>query len=74
MAQHTRFSATVSFESDTQPVRTHRQEFVVASAVKATRLAVNAARRAYPGVHYRSMVVVLERMGQVQVDGKDGRP
>lgn len=69
MAIHTKFIATVSLESDTQPVRTHKEAFVVSSASTAARLAVNAARRMYPGVQYRSLVVVLEKQGREVVAG-----
>jgi hypothetical protein len=62
-----RFRASVSFESDTQPVRTYRGEISAGSCDRASSLAVKAARRACPNARWRSLVVVLEKLEQVDV-------
>lgn len=70
MAKRTRFSASISFETDTQPVRTHKTEIVATNAESAARLAVKSARKAFPQAQYRSVVVVLEKLGTLTVPGK----
>ena len=64
MATRITFRATVSLESDTQPVQTHRMEIQAATAQKAASRAVQAARKAFPGSRPRSIVVVLEEMAR----------
>jgi hypothetical protein len=53
----------VSFEHDTAPVRTYRGEIAVANPRLGARRAIEAAQRAYPGARWRSVVVVLEKLG-----------
>jgi len=57
-----RFRASVSFESDLQPVRTYRGEIVALSPAKAASRALRAARSTYPKSRWRSVVVVLEKL------------
>jgi hypothetical protein len=70
MATRITFKASVSFESDSAPVLTHRAEIVATTAQKAASLAVQAARRAFKGKSPRSIVVVLEETSRTTVAGK----
>jgi len=63
-----RFSASVSFEYDLAPVRTAKYELHASSANSAARMAVKQARQELAPTKWRSMVVVLERLGAVAVD------
>ena len=57
-----RYRASVSFESDTQPIHTYRGELTVPNPRLAVRRALEAASRAYPHQQWRSVVVVLEKV------------
>ena len=59
-----RLRATVSLESDLQPVRTHRVELDVANARLGARRALEAAMKAYPKVVWRSVCIVLEKLDE----------
>lgn len=67
MATRITFKASVSFESDTMPVLTHRAEIVATNAQKAASLAVKAARQAFRGKSPRSIVVVFEELSRATV-------
>jgi hypothetical protein len=69
MALRITFKASVSFESDSAPVLTHRAEIAATNAQKAASLAVKAARQVFRGKSPRSIVVVLEEVGRACVDG-----
>ncbi len=69
MATRITYRASVSFESDSVPVLTHRAEIVATNAQKAASLAVKAAKQAFRGKSPRSIVVVLEEVGRARVDG-----
>lgn len=56
------YRASVSFESDLQPVRTYRGEIAAVSPAAGARRAVERARKEFPGVRWRSIVVVLEKL------------
>lgn len=71
MATRITFKASVSFESDSAPVLTHRAEIVAATAQKAASLAVKAARQVFRGRAPRSIVVVLEEVGRVALPVSD---
>jgi hypothetical protein len=68
-----RFRYAVSFESDLQPVRTDRGELSVANASLGARRAVEAARRAFPGSRWRSLVVVLEKLDSPEDEGPEAQ-
>ncbi len=70
MATRITYQASVSFESDTAAVLTHRVEVVAPNAEKAASQAIRLARRAYPNQRPRSLVVVLEELGRTTVAGK----
>lgn len=57
----------MSFESDSAPVLTHREEIAATNAQKAASLAVKAARKVFRGKSPRSIVIVLEEVGRVQL-------
>jgi len=57
-----RVLAACTLEGWTTPPRTTRTTLDVASAGKAVSQAVKAARREHPGVRWRSLVVVLEKV------------
>lgn len=57
-----RYRASVSFESDRRPVTTYRGEIDVPNPRLGARRALEAASRAYPGQHWRSLVIVLEKV------------
>ena len=59
-----RYRASISFEHDTLPVKTHRQEIITQSGGKAASLALRLAREAYPRTTWRSVVIVLEKLGE----------
>lgn len=61
-----RLRASVSLESDCQPVRTHRTELDVANARLGARRALEAAMRAYPKVGWRSVAIVLEKLDDAE--------
>jgi hypothetical protein len=65
-----RLRYSVSFESDTQPVQTVGGEVVAAEAPGAARRALKEAstRRPNPRQHWRSVVVVLEKLGAEESD------
>lgn len=65
MATRITFKASVSFETDSVPVQTHRVEIIAATAQKAASEAVKSARRVFAGSRPRSIVVVLEETGRV---------
>ena len=70
MATRITFNASVSFESDTAPVLTHRAEIVATNAQKAASMAVKAARKACPGRAPRSIAIVIEEISRGVVPGK----
>jgi len=70
MATRITYRASVSFESDSAPVLTHRAEIVAATARKAASVAITEARRAFPGSRPRSIVVVMEEISRGTVPGK----
>ena len=55
----------VSFESDLRPVRTARGEIDVPNPRLGVRRAVEAAQAQCPNSHWRSIVVVIEKVGSV---------
>jgi hypothetical protein len=65
MAVRITYRASVSFESDTQPVQTMRREIVAANAPQAARRAITEARRAFAGSRPRSIVTVLEELSRM---------
>ena len=67
-----RYRASVSLESDTEPVRTFRGEIVAANARLGVRRALQAAQRAYPKARWRSCVVVLRNLTSAATP--NGRP
>lgn len=64
-----RYRASVSFEHDTQPVRTYRGEIAAPGLPTATSRALRTARGLYPGLRWRSVVIVLEKL-----DAADDEP
>jgi hypothetical protein len=66
------WKTSVSLESDTQPVRTIRTVITAGEAPPAARLAIREAFKAFPRAQWRSLVVVLEKMGE-DVDGEGSR-
>ena len=73
MATRITYRASVSLETDTQPVQTMRREIVAANAPQAARRALTEARRLFSGSRPRSMVVVLEEISRGTVPGKSRR-
>ncbi len=69
MATRITYRASVSFESDSAPVLTHRVEITATTAQKAASLAVKGARQAFRGKSPRSIVVVLEEVSRAMVPG-----
>ena len=59
-----RYKASISFEHDTLPVRTHRCEVEGLDGRPGARRAVEQAMQAFPGARWRSLVVVLEKLGE----------
>lgn len=57
-----RYQAVISFEHDTQPVRTTRTEIVAKGLLTAASRAIKMARGEHPGIRWRSVVVVLEKL------------
>lgn len=57
-----RYRAAVSFEHDLLPVKTYRGEIDVPNPRLGARRALEAASRAYPNTHWRSVVIVLEKL------------
>ncbi len=58
-----RYRASVSYESDTQPVETVRCEFEAGTAKSATVRAAREANRHRPAKRsFRSWVIVVERL------------
>lgn len=58
-----RYRASVSYESETQPVNTIRVEFEAGSAKSATVRAAREANKRRPAKRaFRSWVIVLERL------------
>jgi hypothetical protein len=57
-----RYRASVSFEHDTLPVKTFRGEIATPNPRLGVRRAYEAASRTYPNTHWRSVVVVLEKL------------
>jgi hypothetical protein len=55
------WTASVSLESDTQPVKTHRTQISALRPQTAASRAIREAQQAFKGAHYRSLVVVLEK-------------
>lgn len=58
-----RLRYSVSFESDIKPVLTARGEIIANKPRSGVYRAVEAARKQYPNAHWRSLVVVLEKLG-----------
>jgi hypothetical protein len=56
-----RYTFTVTFESDTMPCKTHRGTIDAPGVPTALTRALKAAKQAFPGARWRSMVVVLEK-------------
>lgn len=67
MPRRTRYRATTSFEFDTQPVLTDRQEIISTNAELAAKSALRMARRTFPNQSPRSFVVCLEVLDKVEV-------
>ena len=59
-----RYKASISFEHDTLPVRTHRCIVEGVDARPGARRAVEQAMRAFSGTRWRSIVVVLEKLDE----------
>ena len=57
-----RYRASISFEHDTQPVRTTRAEIVAPGLLTAASRAIKQACGEHPGIRWRSIVVVLEKL------------
>ena len=57
-----RLRYAVSFESDLRPVRTARGEIAVANPRLGVRRALGAAQAQCPNSHWRSIVVVIEKV------------
>lgn len=57
----TKFTASVSFESDRNPVLTAKVSITATSAGTAARRAIEEAYKQFPRARYRSLVVVLEK-------------
>lgn len=70
MATRITFNTVCSFESDTTPVKTHRAEIVAPNALAAVRRTLAGARKAFPGSHPRSIVVLIEEISRGSVPGK----
>lgn len=67
-----RYRASVSFEHDTLPVKTYRGEIDMPNPRLGVRRAFEAASKAYPKTRWRSVVVVLEKLGEEEAtDGLD---
>jgi hypothetical protein len=57
----TRFRYSISFEFDEAAPETVRGELDVSNPRLGARRAVEAAQRAKPNMHFRSLVLLLER-------------
>lgn len=56
------YTWAVTYEYDTKPPETVRGEIVSYSPFRAARRAVLAAKRARPGLHPRSLSILVERV------------
>ena len=68
-----RLRYAVSFENETQSVRTGRGEMEVPNPRLGVRRALEAAQKQCPNAHWRSVVVVLERVEPAVASATDGR-
>jgi hypothetical protein len=57
-----RFSASVTFESNTTAPKSHRCEIEAGSPQSAASRAIRLARREHKGVRWSSVVVVIEKI------------
>lgn len=57
-----RLRYSVSFEHDTAAVQTAKGEIDVPNARLGARRALEGAQKQYPNQHYRSVVIVLEKV------------
>lgn len=67
MSRQGRYDASVTFEFDDAKPETVKVAIVAATASGAVRRAVVAAQRAKPGMHFRSLVVILERGSRTDI-------
>ena len=61
-----RFKFAVTFEYESNAPETVRGEFAFSNASLAARRAMEQARKALPRRHWRSCVVLLEDLGEVE--------
>ena len=61
-----RYQASISFEHDTLPAKTHRQEIVARSVGTAATLSLRVARKHFPYPPWRVRVVMLKKLKKVR--------
>lgn len=66
-----RIRAAVTYEYQLRAPDTYRGEFVAARSTTCCRRALEAASEKYPNAHWTSLVVLLERLDEVEeVEGE----
>lgn len=64
-----KYKASVSFESDLRPVLSWRGELNFPNPRVCVRRALEAAQKLHKGAHWRSCVVLLEKVEEPDADG-----